>query len=128
MRVVPNLAQEFEDVCAEYLASGDPMGRDIVTLVKMFGDEYDHIRSDGTPDYRTAWTTFLDEHKHQMVVTPMVGLVLYYLITYWEDGQVLGVQLPTLERMLVRDTVSEISDEIHRRSAANGPAVLAAED
>jgi len=128
MRLVPNLAQEFEDICQDYLASGDPIGKDIVTLVKMFGEEYDHIRSDGIPDFGVAWVKFLEEHKHQMVVSPMVGLVLYYLITYWEDGQLLGVQLPTLERMLLRDTVSEISEEIERRSAANGPAVLAAED
>lgn len=128
MRLVPNLAQEFEDICSDYLASGDPIGRDMVTLVKMFGDEYDYVRSDGIADFRYSWTEFLEAHKHQMVVTPMVGLVLYYLITYWEDGQLLWAQLPTLERMLVRDTVSQISDEIERRSAANGPAVLAAED
>lgn len=126
MRVVRNLAGEFEELCASY-AAVDQQGKDIVTLVKMFGDKYDHVRSDGIPDFRAAWAEFLDEHKHQVNAMPQVGLILYVLITYWEDGQLLAVQLPTLERMLVRDTISDISDEIDRRSAANGNMVVVPE-
>ena len=121
MRLVPNLAREFENVCAEYEAKG-PMGVDLVALVKMFGDNYDHVRANG--NFAAAWAEFLDEHKHQLIVTPMTGLLLYNLVTYWEDGQMFAVQLPTLERMLIRDTVSDISEEIDRRSAENGNLVI----
>jgi hypothetical protein len=123
MRVILNLAQEFEDVCAHYQDSG-PSGKDIVTLVKLFGDKYDHISSDNISDFSSAWTEFLDEHKHQMTVYPMTGLVLYNLITYWDMGQMLFQALPALEKILVRDIVQDISDEINFRS---GSAVLATE-
>lgn len=123
MRVVPNLKQEFEEVCAHYEGYG-PVGKDIVTLVKLFGDKYDHIRGDGIPDFAAAWAEFLDEHSHEMIVSPMTGLVLYNLLTYWQDGQLMAEQLPVLERMLIRDTASDISEEIERRSAANGDATL----
>lgn len=122
MKVVSNLSQEFDEVCASYSAH-DQQGKDIVTLVKLFGDEYDHLRSETEPDFRGAWDKFLDEHKHQIIVMPMLGLVLYNLITYWDMGQMLYSSLPTLEKMLVRDTVQDISDEINRRSAVNGNAI-----
>lgn len=125
MRVVANLAQEFEEMCQDYLASGDPVGRDIAILVRKFGDDADQA---GPDDYGAAWAKFLEEHKHQMIVSPMTGLVLHLIITYWENGQALALQLPTLERMLVRDTISDISDEIKRRSEANGNAVLVADE
>ena len=125
MRVVANLAQEFEEMCQDYLASGDPIGRDIAVLVRKFGDDADQVEPDG---YGAAWAKFLEEHKHQMIVSPMTGLILHFIITYWEGGQVLALQLPTLERMLVRDTISDISDEINRRSEANGNAVLVADE
>jgi hypothetical protein len=115
MRVVTNLAGEFEDVCENYEAHG-PQGRDMVTLIKKFGDEYDHLRSEEDPDFVVAWETFLQEHQHQMIVHPMTGLILYNLITYWDMGQMFYTALPTLEKMLVRDTVMEISDEIDRKS------------
>lgn len=123
MRLVSSLAQEFGEVCAHYEGYG-PAGKDIVTLVKLFGDTYDHIRGDDIPDFAAAWAEFLGEHSHEMIVSPMTGLVLYNLLTYWEDGQLMAVQLPTLERMLIRDTTSDISEEINRRSEANGSAVL----
>ena len=114
MRLVPNLAAEFEEVCAQYDVSPDPLAKDVITLVKMFGDQ-----NDDNDSLKSAWLEFLEEHKHQVTIT-MVGMILYLLITYWEKGQVLGVNLPTLERILVRDTVQQISDEIDRKSAANG--------
>jgi hypothetical protein len=122
MRLVPNLSGEFEELCESY-AAVDQQGKDIVTLVKMFGDEYDYLRFEVAPEFVMAWEAFLEEHKHQVTV-PMVGLILYVLITYWDMGPLLATQLPTLERILIRDTVQDISDEIDRRSAANGNAVL----
>lgn len=121
MRVVPNLAAEFEEICAQYSAV-DQQGKDIVALVKMFGYEYDHLDDYSIPDFGGAWRTFLGEHQHQMTV-PMTGQVLYLLLTYWSLGQVMYQELPQLEKMLLRDTVQEISDEIQRRSVDNGNAV-----
>lgn len=123
MRVAPNLVREFEELSAAYSAV-DQQGKDIISLVRLFGDEYDYLRLEEDPDFGAAWAKFLDEHKHQMTVMPMVGLVLYLIITYWDMGQVLAVKLPTLERMTVRDTQQDISDEIDRRSAESGNAVL----
>lgn len=120
MRLVTNLANEFEELCEAYRLT--PQGKDIVTLTIMFGQENDHLHDEEEPDFAGAWAKFLEEHKHQMTVSPMVGLLLYLLITYWDLGTQLALKLPTLERMLVRDTVQEISDEIHRK--ANGNAVL----
>lgn len=127
MRVVPSLAAEFEEMCEQYSNAPDPAGKDIVILVKMFGDENDRLRLEVEPDFRAAWDKFLDEHKHQITVSPMLGLILHILVTYWDMGQLLFPQLPTLEKMLLRDIVQEISEEIQRRSAANGNAVLAAD-
>lgn len=124
MRLVPSLAQEFEEMCEHYSTSSDPAGKDIVILVKMFGDQYDHLRSETEPDFRGAWEKFLDEHKSQISVSPMAGLILYILVTYWDMGPMFWLGLPTLERMLVRDTIQEISEEINRRSVANGNAVV----
>lgn len=123
MRLVPHLSQEFEELCAHY-AAVDQEGKDIVSLVKLFGEEYDHVRSEKDPDYVVAWETFLNQHKHQVTVMPMLGLVLHILVTYWEDGHLLYETLPTLEKMVLRDTIQEISDEIERGSEANGNAVL----
>jgi hypothetical protein len=123
VRLVPNLADEFGQLSAEY-DSVDQQGKDMIALVKMFGDEYDHLRREEEPDFGGAWTKFLDEHKHQLNVAPMTGLVLYFLITYWDMGPMLYDALPTLEKMLIRDTVQEISAEINRRSAQYGNAVI----
>lgn len=122
MRVVPNLAGEFAEMCASYSAL-DQQGKDIVTLINMFGDEYDDLPSE-SEELTMAWFRFLDEHKHQVSVMPMVGLVLYHLVTYWDKGQLLFEALPTLEKMVIRDTVQEISQEIDRRSEANGNLVV----
>lgn len=119
MRVVSSLIGEFEELCAEYSAV-DQQGKDIVTLVRLFGDENDHLREQEDPDFVVAWEKFLGEHKHQITVMPQVGLILYVLVTYWDMGQMLAESLPTLERMALRDTVQEISEEIDRRSAASG--------
>lgn len=125
MRLVTNLAQEFEEMCGHYNTSSDPAGKDIVILVNMFGDEYDHLTHESdVASFSRAWEKFLDEHKHQISVTPMCGLILHVLITYWELGHELWEGLPTLEKMLVRDTVAEISEEIDRQSAANSNLVL----
>jgi hypothetical protein len=118
MRVIPNLAQEFEEICAEYNAH-DQASKDIVTLVKMFGNEYDDL----TSEFEKPWADFLEDHQHQATVK-MIGMVIYLLLTYWENGQLLFGDLPLLEKMLLRDTFQDISDEIERRSAANGDAVI----
>jgi hypothetical protein len=122
MRLVPHLSQEFEELCAHY-AAVDQEGKDIVSLVKLFGDTYDHLRSEEDPDFVVAWETFLNEHKHQVTVMPMLGLVLHILVAYWDMGPMLYEALPTLEKMVLRDTIQEISDEIDRRSEVNGNAV-----
>lgn len=114
MRLAPNLAQEFEEICAEYEAV-DQQGRDMVALIKAFGDEYDHLRSESNPDFQGAWEEFLEEHKSQ-VTSAMVGMILYMLIMYWDLGSMLGDQISIMERILVRDTVQDISEEIERRS------------
>lgn len=116
MRVIANLAQEFDEMMASYTTMGGGEGKDMVILVNLFGDRYDHIRGDGIPDFGAAWAEFLDEHKHQMTVWPMTALILNILVTYWEDGQLLFQGLPHLEKMLVRDIVMEISEEQKRRS------------
>lgn len=118
MKLLPNMAEEFEEICAEYNAH-DQASRDIVTLVKMFGDEYDEL----TFEFGLAWKNFLDEHQHQATVK-MLGMVIYLLLTYWEKGRLFFEDLPILEKMLLRDTFQEISEEIERRSAANGDAVI----
>ena len=119
MRLVPGLAGEFEELCAEYSAV-DQQGRDIVTLVKMFCESHDHFEGGvQNRDYVNAWEAFLSDHKHQVTV-PMVGQIIYLLVTYWANGQRLYENLPHLEKILLRDTVQEISDEINRRSAAAG--------
>ena len=117
MRVVPNLVGEFDEICFEY-SKVDQAGKDIVALTKLFGDENDAFDEDTDGvDFHLAWSKFLDEHKHQMTI-PMVGMVIYLLVTYWPQGQRLFRFLPPLEKMLARDTVAEISDEIERRSDA----------
>lgn len=125
MKLVSNLAAEFEELCAYYSAH-DEQGKDIVTLVRMFGDEHDHLQSEMDPDFVAAWEKFLVDHQHQMTVI-MTGMVLYVLTNYWHLGQDLFESLPTLEKMLVRDTVQDISDEIARRSEANRNALLVSE-
>lgn len=124
MKVVPNLVGEFEELCAEYSAHGD-QGKDIVILVKMFGEANDNLHTLG--GLKMNWVKFLEEHHRQMTM-PMTGMILYVLVTYWHLGQKLFEALPTLEKMLLRDTVQEISEEIDRKSAANGNAVVAASD
>lgn len=123
MLVVPNLAREFDELCDEY-AKFDQDGRDIIVLVKLFGDAYDDF-SDDTESVvlSTAWQNFLDEHQYQMSMT-MAGLVLYLLITYWPQGQKMYPTLPVLEKMLLRDTIQQMSEEIERRSAENSDSVL----
>lgn len=116
------MAAEFEEICAEYNAH-DQASKDIVTLTKMFGDEYDEL----TTDFKTAWAFFLNEHQHQATVK-MLGMVIYLLLTYWEKGQMLFEELPLLERMLLRDTFQEISEEIERNSAENGDMTVAVDD
>ncbi len=122
MKLVPNLAQEFEEVCDHYNNSSDPAGKDIVALIKLFGDAHDDTPPGA--ELRAAWDAFLEEHKHQISVTPMCGLIIHVLITYWQSGHALFESLPPLERMLLRDTVMEISEEIDRQSAANSNLVI----
>lgn len=104
-------------MCDDYDAAG-PTGKDLVILIKMFGTENDHLRSENDPDYRGAWERFLDEHSHQMTTfpTPMVGLALYVLINYWDLGSLLYESLPTLEKMMIRDTLLDMSETIKARS------------
>lgn len=123
MRVIPNMAEEFEEICAEYNAHS-PSGRDIVTLTKMFMDKHDYFEKGvQNSEYSHAWDILLKEHMNQASIQ-MVGMVLYLLVTYWQYGQRLYENLPALEKMLLRDTVQEISEEIQLRSAANGDAVI----
>lgn len=122
MRIIASLEAEFIDVCFEYPKR--PYGQDIITLVTKFADEYDYFDEDtDNLMIRMAWGQFLDEHQHQMTI-PMVGMVIYLLLTYWPEGQRMFQALPTLEKMLLRDTFSEISDEIDKQSAANGDMLI----
>lgn len=116
MRIVPNLEREFEELCVEYSAH-DEQGRDIVFLVKEFAENCDDTRPrlETDLDYSVAWREFLEEHKHQ-VTSQMIGMIIYTLMTYWDMGRVLYDALPPLEKILLRDTVQEISEEIERRS------------
>lgn len=123
MRVVPGREREFEQLCEHYVSADDPAGKDIVTLVQMFAEENDFLRSEDEADFRGAWEVFLGNHKNEVSVVPTLGLILYVLVTYWDMGQLLAVSLPTCERMLIRDTIAEMSREIDRRSAENGDAV-----
>lgn len=123
MKVVPNLVGEFEELCAAYSAH-DEQGKDIVILVKMFGDANDNLHTSGS--LKISWTRFLEEHHRQLTMA-MTGQVLYVLITYWHLGHQLFESLPILEKMLVMDTVQEISEEIDRKSAANGSPVVVPE-
>lgn len=116
MNLVPNLASEFEEICVEY-TKHDQEGADIITLVKLF-DEYV-----GDEEYAVTWKRFLSKHAHQ-VTAPMVGQIMYLLVTYWAHGHELFEGFPPLEKILLRDTVQEISDEVHRRSEANGDLVI----
>lgn len=127
MRVVSNLVHEFEEIKTEY-SNFDQQGQDIATLVVMFGDEYDYFDEDtDSLDFKMAWEKFLGEHSHQ-VNSNMVGLIIHLLVTYWQQGHQFFKALPPLEKILARDTVQEISEEIDRRSAANGDAVLVVPD
>ena len=116
MELVPNLAGEFEEICAEY-AAHDQEGADIIALVKLF-DGYV-----GDEPYEATWKKFLSKHAHQMTV-PMVGQVMYLLVTYWAYGHKLYECFPPLEKILLRDTVQDISEEIQRKSEANGDLVI----
>jgi hypothetical protein len=90
----------------------------------LFGDEYDEFDDETDAlDFKMAWEKFLGEHQHQ-VTSNMVGLIIHLLVTYWQQGHQFFKSLPPLEKILARDTVQEISEEIDRRSAANGDAVL----
>lgn len=115
MILVSNLTQEFEELCTEYSAH-DVQGRDIIFLVKEFADHCEHREMEMSFDYRDAWRGFLEEHGHQVTVQ-MIGMTIYVLMTYWDKGRELYEALPPLEKILLRDTVQEISDEIERRSA-----------
>lgn len=125
MRIRPGLEAEFEEMCENY-SNANEQGKDLVVLIKMFGDQFDYMRGEVEPNFAEAWSMFLEEHKHQVNVQPMVGLMLYVLVSYWDMGPLLGSQLPTLERILLRDTVQDISDEIKRRSEEFGNAVVPA--
>lgn len=120
MRIRPGLEHEFLEVMASYRNVGDLQGMDIARLVEMFCEEFDHLREEEEPDFGEAWKMFLEEHKNHVNAMPMVGLILYNVITYWEMGPLLGAQLPTLERIVLRDTIQDIADEIDRRSAESG--------
>ena len=121
MKISPNLEHEFEELCAEY-SSHDSQGRDIVFLVKEFGDRHHGLSHEPGPHFAEAWSLFLEEHKHHVTVG-MVGMILYVLVTYWDMGASLFESLPPLEKILLRDSVQDISDEIQRRSAnGNEPA------
>ena len=123
MRVISNLAGEFELLCADYI-NGGVEGKDLVALVMIFGDEYDHLGEDDSEfEFTKAWTKFLGEHKHQVTVQ-MVGLLLNTLVTYWPPGEKLYAALPVLEKILLRETIQNISDYIAWRSAENGNQVL----
>ncbi len=118
MRVIPNKAQEFDQLCDEY-SEHDEQGRDIVILVKMFAEDCDSLKLTTDLDYSVAWRHFLEEHQHQ-VTSAMVGMIIYVLMTYWDKGIVLFDALPPMEKILLKDTVQDISEEIERRSAENG--------
>ena len=123
MRVVPNLVREFENIKTEY-SKFDQQGQDIATLVVMFADEYDEFDEDTDALYfKMAWEKFLGEHSHQ-VTSNMAGLIIHLLVQYWQHGHQFYKALPPLEKILARETVQDISEEIKRRSAANGDAVL----
>lgn len=115
MRVVLNLEQEFIEVCERY-SNVDQSGKDIVTLVKMFAEANEDITVK-SPPLDVAWKDFL--HNHQMQVTePMVEQILYLLLTYWEVGQTFFAYLPPLEKILLREVIFKMSEEIQRRSDA----------
>lgn len=122
MRVIPNLGLEFEELCIEYSAHS-PSGQDMITLVRKFMSEHDHFDNGvSNGEYSHSWDVLLKEHMNQMTVQ-MVGMVIYLLTTYWAYGARLYENLPPLEKILLRDTVQEISDEIERRSAVSGNEV-----
>lgn len=117
MRIKPNLIQEYEELAQTY-REANVQGRDLMTLVEMFGNEYDYLVDDSHPtEYAMVWRDFLEEHQHQMTVfpEPMVALLINILGTYWQQGERLYEALPTLEKMVVRDLVADMSREISRR-------------
>ncbi|HEY6020518.1 MAG TPA: hypothetical protein VIY48_11715 [Candidatus Paceibacterota bacterium] len=115
MRVIPNLEHEFIEICEEY-SKVDQSGKDIITLVKMFAEANEDITPKGLP-LDVAWHDFLNEHARQ-VTAPMVEQILYLLLTYWEVGQTFFAFLPPLEKILLREVIFKMSEEIQRRSDA----------
>lgn len=120
-----HLVREYDELSAHYRAANE-QGRDVVSLAEMFVDEYGYLEAGGDKtDFELAWRDFLGLHQHQMIVHPtMAGLVIYLLVNYWDQGEKLYEALPTLEKMLLRDTVQMMSDEINRRSAENGDGLV----
>lgn len=118
MKLVPQLAEEFEGVCAHY--SQDPRGRDVVHLAKKFMEQYEHFdQGVSNAEYTHAWDVFLSDHTN-IITVQQVGVVIYVLLTYWVHGQRLFENMPRLEKMLLRDTWFEMQDEMERQSALNG--------
>lgn len=119
MRVIANLAAEFQEIYTRYTDSGAE-GSDLVVLTTMFGDEYDHFDDDTDYlDFRMAWEKFLGEHKSKVTVQ-MVGMIIYLLVTYWPQGQRLHQSMAPLEKILAWEIIQEISEEIKRQSGENG--------
>lgn len=118
MRVIANLAAEFEEICTEYSNAGES-GKDIITLLGLFCNEYDDCDDDTDPlYYKTYWQSFVEEHQHQLT-SNMIGMIIYLIVSYWPQGQAFFTALPITDKMLYRETVSDISAEIQRRSAEN---------